>query len=151
MHEIKSWDFEKIKLSAEKAWSHELSKVEIKTEDISKKKVFYTAMYHSMITPNLYHDINGDYRGADKKIYNDSSFTNYTLFSLWDTYRAAHPLYTILHTERVDDMVTSMFKIYEHQGKLPIWHLRANETNTMVGYSAIPVLVDAAFKYGDQI
>ena len=146
MYEIKSWDFEKIKLSAEKAWNHELSKVEIKTEDNSKKKVFYTAMYHSMITPNLYHDINGDYRGADKKIYNDSSFTNYTLFSLWDTYRAAHPLYTILHTERVDDMITSMFKIYEHQGKLPIWHLRANETNTMVGYSAIPVLVDAAFK-----
>ena len=103
-------------------------------------------MYHSMITPNLYHDINGDYRGADKKIYNDSSFTNYTLFSLWDTYRAAHPLYTILHTERVDDMITSMFKIYEHQGKLPIWHLRANETNTMVGYSAIPVLVDEDFK-----
>lgn len=146
MYEIKSWDFEKIKLSAEKAWNHELSKVEIKTEDDSKKKVFYTAMYHSMITPNLYHDINGDYRGADKKIYNDSSFTNYTLFSLWDTYRAAHPLYTILHTERVDDMITSMFKIYEHQGKLPIWHLRANETNTMVGYSAVPVLVDAAFK-----
>lgn len=146
LNEIKDWDFDRIKLQAENSWNSELSKVEIKTDDNSMKRIFYTAMYHSMITPNLYHDINGDYRGADKKIYNDKTFKNYTLFSLWDTYRAAHPLYTILHQEKVHDMVKSMYKIYEHQGKLPIWHLRANETNTMVGYSAIPVMVDATFK-----
>ena len=103
-------------------------------------------MYHTMIAPNLYHDVNGEYRGTDKKVYSDTTFTNYTLFSLWDTYRAAHPLYTITHPERVSDMVNSMLKIFDHQGKLPVWHLRGNETNTMPGYSAIPVVVDAVLK-----
>ena len=103
-------------------------------------------MYHNMIAPNLFQDLNGEYRGTDKKVYKDTTFTNYTLFSLWDTYRAAHPLYTITQPERVSDMVNSMVKIFEQQGKLPVWHLRGNETNTMPGYSAIPVVVDACLK-----
>ena len=104
-----------------------------------------------MIAPNLYHDVNGEYRGTDKKVYSDSTFTNYTLFSLWDTYRAAHPLYTITQPDRVSDMVNSMLKIFDHQGKLPVWHLRGNETNTMPGYSAVPVVVDAVLKGFDNI
>ena len=146
MKEIPHWNFDKTKHEAEKKWYTELSKISIKTKDVRKKKVFYTAMYHTMIAPNLYHDLNGEYRGTDKKVYKDTTFTNYTLFSLWDTYRAAHPLYTITHPERVSDMVNSMLKIFDHQGKLPVWHLRGNETNTMPGYSAIPVVVDASLK-----
>ena len=146
MNEIPHWSFDKVKTEAEQKWNKELSKINIKTNDIKKKRVFYTAMYHTMIAPNLYHDLNGEYRGTDKKVYKDTSYTNYTLFSLWDTYRAAHPLYTITHPERVSDMVNSMLRIFDHQGKLPVWHLRGNETNTMPGYSAIPVVVDASLK-----
>ena len=115
--EIPHWDFDKVKLEAENKWNQELSKINIKTEDLKRKRVFYTAMYHTMIAPNLYQDVNGEYRGTDKVVYKDTTFTNYTLFSLWDTYRAAHPLYTITHPERVSDMVNSMLKIFDHQGK----------------------------------
>ena len=146
MTEIPGWDFDRVLKDAEYKWNKELSKINIKTKDKAKKRVFYTAMYHSMIAPNIFQDLNGEYRGTDKKVYKDTSFTNYTLFSLWDTYRAAHPLYTITHPERVSDMVNSMVKIFEQQGKLPVWHLRGNETNTMPGYSAIPVVVDACLK-----
>ena len=144
--EIPHWDFDKVKKEAENKWNQELSKIDITTDDLKKKRVFYTAMYHTMIAPNLYQDVNGEYRGTDKVVYKDTTFTNYTLFSLWDTYRAAHPLYTITQPERVSDMVNSMLKIFDHQGKLPIWHLRGNETNTMPGYSAIPVVIDASLK-----
>ena len=146
LHEIPDWDFDKVHRNAKAKWNNELSKIKIETTDPKKKKIFYTAMYNSMIAPNIYNDVNGDYRGTDKKVYNDTSFTNYTLFSLWDTYRAAHPLYTLVHSDKVSDMVESMVKIYEHQGKLPVWHLRGNETNTMPGYSAVPVVVDAVLK-----
>ena len=146
MTEIPGWDFDRVLKDAEDKWNKELSKINIKTKDKAKKRVFYTAMYHSMIAPNIFQDLNGEYRGTDKKVYKDTTFTNYTLFSLWDTYRAAHPLYTITHPERVSDMVNSMVKIFEQQGKLPVWHLRGNETNTMPGYSAIPVVVDACLK-----
>ena len=146
MTEIPGWDFDRVLKDAEYKWNKELSKINIKTKDKAKKRVFYTAMYHSMIAPNIFQDLNGEYRGTDKKVYKDTTFTNYTLFSLWDTYRAAHPLYTITHPERVSDMVNSMVKIFEQQGKLPVWHLRGNETNTMPGYSAIPVVVDACLK-----
>ena len=97
MTEIPGWDFEKVRKDAEEKWEKELSKIKIETNDLKKKRIFYTAMYHTMIAPNLYHDINGEYRGTNKVVYKDNSFTNYTLFSLWDTYRAAHPLYTITH------------------------------------------------------
>lgn len=144
--EIPHWDFDKIVKQADDKWNKELSKITIETPDLSKKKIFYTAMYHTMIAPNLFSDVNGQFRGTDKKVYENPGFTNYTLFSLWDTYRAAHPLYTITQPERMSDMINSMLTIFDHQGKLPVWHLRGNETNTMPGYSAIPVVVDACLK-----
>lgn len=144
--EMPNWDFNKVLSNNKAQWNKELSKINIKTESESAKKVFYTAMYHTLIAPNVFDDVNGDYRGTDKKIYKNSDFTNYTLFSLWDTYRTAHPLYTLTQQERVPDMINSMLKIYKQQGKLPVWHLRGNETNTMVGYSGVPVVVDACLK-----
>ncbi len=99
-----------------------------------------------MVAPSIFNDHNDDYRGADKKIYHDTTFTNLTAFSLWDTYRGAHPLFTLLQRQRVNDMVNTMLKIYEQQGKLPVWHLVGNETNTMPGNSAFPVIADAALK-----
>ncbi|PKQ64204.1 sugar hydrolase [Labilibaculum filiforme] len=144
--EIKDWDFEKVLAENQAKWNTELAKVEIQTKDLKKKKIFYTAMYHTLIAPNLFNDANGDYRGVDKEVYKGADFTNYTLFSLWDTYRTANPLYTLTQPERVPDMINSMLTIYKQQGKLPVWHLRGNETNTMVGYSAVPVIVDACLK-----
>ncbi|PTN27675.1 glycoside hydrolase domain-containing protein, partial [Desulfonatronum sp. SC1] len=96
--------------------------------------------------PVLFNDHDTSYRGTDKEVYTNPGFTNYSVFSFWDTYRAVHPLFTIVQPERVDDMITSMLKIYQQQGKLPIWHLMGSETNCMVGYSAVPVVADAFFK-----
>jgi predicted alpha-1,2-mannosidase len=144
--ELPAWDFDKTVAAADALWNKELDKVELVTADDVKKKIFYTALYHTMIAPSTFNDHDGSYRGVDKKVYPKSNFTNLTTFSLWDTYRAANPLYTILQPERVDDMVNSMLAIYQQQGKLPIWHLMGNETNTMVGYSAVPVVVDAFLK-----
>lgn len=144
--EIPAWDFKEVLAQNKAQWNKELSKIQIKTEDLAKKRVFYTAMYHTLIAPNLFNDSNGEYRGVDKKVYKETNFTNYTLFSLWDTYRTAHPLYTLTQPERVPDLINSMLNIYKQQGKLPVWHLRGNETNTMVGYSAVPVVVDACLK-----
>jgi predicted alpha-1,2-mannosidase len=144
--EIPHWNFDKISKDANNKWNNELSKIQIKTEKKSKKKIFYTALFHSMMAPTLYNDHNGDYRGTDKKIYRNPGFNNYTLFSLWDTYRAAHPLYTLIQPERVPDMINSMLAIYQQQGKLPVWHLRGNETNCMPGYSSVPVVADAVLK-----
>ncbi|MGZ2369718.1 GH92 family glycosyl hydrolase [Ancylomarina sp. YFZ004] len=144
--EIPDWDFEKVQANADKKWNKELNKIQIKTNNKKDLKTFYTACYHSMIAPSLFNDINKDYRGTDKKLYKNVNFNNYSVFSLWDTYRTAHPLFTITQSERVSDMVNSMLKIYEQQGKLPVWHLMGSETNTMVGYSAIPVVVDACLK-----
>ena len=144
--EMPSWNFNEVLIQNKAKWNKELSKIEIKTKDESAKKVFYTAMYHTLIAPNLFNDANGDYRGVDKKVYDKANFTNYTLFSLWDTYRTAHPLYTLTQKDRVPDMINSMLAIYKQQGKLPVWHLRGNETNTMVGYSGVPVVVDACLK-----
>jgi predicted alpha-1,2-mannosidase len=144
--EIPGWNFTKVATAADAAWNQELQKVQIKADSPARLKVFYTALYHTMIAPSIFNDHNGDYWGTDKKVYKNAPFTNLTTFSLWDTYRAAHPLFTILQPERVNDMVNSMLAIYQQQGKLPIWHLMANETNTMVGYSAVPVVVDAYLK-----
>jgi predicted alpha-1,2-mannosidase len=144
--ELPGWNFDKTVAAANAAWNKELQKVEAKTTDDSKKKVFYTALYHTLIAPSIFNDHNGDYLGTDKKVYPKASFTNLTTFSLWDTYRAANPLYTILQPERVNDMINSMLAIYQQQGKLPMWHLMGNETNTMVGYSAVPIVVDAYLK-----
>lgn len=144
--EIPHWDFEKVVAAADAAWDKELQKVRIQTDNKAQLRTFYTALYHTMIAPSIFNDHNGDYRGTDKKVYQNAPFTNLTTFSLWDTYRAAHPLFTILQSNRVNDMINSMLAIYQQQGKLPVWHLMGNETNTMVGYSGVPVVADAILK-----
>jgi predicted alpha-1,2-mannosidase len=144
--EIPHWDFETTREQARGKWNRELAKIEFFHPDESEMRTFYTAMYHAFYGPVLYNDHDRSYKGTDRKVYSDPGFDNYTTFSLWDTYRALHPLFTIVQTERMDDMINSMLNIYEHQGKLPIWHLMGCETNTMVGYSAVPVVADAVFK-----
>ncbi|MDB5023984.1 MAG: hypothetical protein JWP78_1739 [Mucilaginibacter sp.] len=144
--EIPGWDFNKVVSGADKAWNTELRKIRIRADSLSQLKKFYTAMYHTMIAPSIFNDVNGDYWGTDKKIHRHAPFTNLTTFSLWDTYRANNPLYTIIQPERVSDMINTMLAIYQQQGSLPVWHLMANETNCMVGNSAVPVIVDAYLK-----
>jgi len=144
--EIPYWNFEDIAQQASTAWNKELNKIKVTTADTSRLRTFYTALYHTMIAPSVFNDHNGDYRGTDKAVYSKASFTNLTTFSLWDTYRAAHPLFTLFQSERVNDMVSSMLAIYQQQGKLPIWHLMGNETNTMPGYSSVQVIADAYLK-----
>lgn len=144
--EIPHWDFAAAKENAQDSWRKALSKITIETPDTAKKRVFYTALYHSMIDPALFNDHDGSYRGTDKKVYEKADFQNYSVFSLWDTYRALNPLYTLIERDRVVDFVKSMLAIYQQQGKLPVWHLMGNETNCMVGYSAAPVIADAIVK-----
>ncbi|UII20883.1 GH92 family glycosyl hydrolase [Fulvivirga ligni] len=144
--EIPNWDFQEVASVANREWNQELSKVQVSMPTEKQMKVFYTSLYHTMIAPSIFQDINGQYRGADGKVYTDTSFHNYTTYSLWDTYRAAHPLYTLVQAERVKDFVKSFLNIYNQQGKLPIWHLVGNETDCMVGYPSIPVIADAYFK-----
>ncbi|MXV51860.1 glycoside hydrolase family 92 protein [Pedobacter sp. HMF7647] len=144
--EIPAWNFSEIVVRADQAWNKQLSKVSVKTDSLSQMKKFYTAMYHTMIAPSTFNDVNNDYRGTDKKVYRKASFQNTTTYSLWDTYRALHPLYTLIQPERVNDIINTMLAVYEQQGSLPMWHLMGCETNTMVGYSAVPVVVDAYLK-----
>lgn len=147
--ELPGWDFEQVATEATKAWNSELSKIDIETKEESVQRIFYTALYHTMIAPSEFCDVNGDYRGADGEVYRNADFVNYTTLSLWDTYRAAHPLMTIIHPEKMSDMMNTMVHIYEQQGKLPVWHLMGCETNCMVGNPGIPVVADAILKgYG---
>ena len=143
--ELPGWDFASTVKSADAKWEKELSKVKIEASNTTKK-VFYTALFHTMVAPSLFNDVNKDYLGTDKKVYKKAAFNNLTTFSLWDTYRAANPLFTILHQDKVNDVVNTMLAIYKQQGKLPVWHLMGSETNTMVGYHAVPVIVDAYLK-----
>ncbi|RYZ51346.1 MAG: glycoside hydrolase family 92 protein, partial [Chitinophagaceae bacterium] len=144
--ELPHWNFDRVVTTADAVWNKELNKVQITAASITRMRTFYTALYHTLIAPSIYNDTNGDYLGTDKKVYKKAPFTNLTTFSLWDTYRAAHPLFTIMQTEKVNDMINSMLAIYQHQGKLPVWHLMGNETNTMPGYSGVQVVADAYLK-----
>lgn len=144
--EIPGWDFDAIARQADQKWNSELSRIRVGTPREEDKKIFYTALYHTMIDPMLFNDHNGDYRGADKKVYPHASFQNYTVFSLWDTYRALNPLYTIVQPDRVNDIVQSLLAIYRQQGKLPVWHLEGCETNTMPGISSVQVVAEAYMK-----
>jgi predicted alpha-1,2-mannosidase len=144
--EVPGWEFDRVVVNANSAWNNELSKVKVKSNNNQDLRTFYTALYHSFFAPILFNDANGDYRGTDKQEYHSPGFNNYSVFSLWDTYRAEHPLFTLVQPERVGDMVNTMLQIYKQQGKLPIWHLMGNETDCMVGYSAVPVIADAIFK-----
>jgi len=143
--EIPDWNFDRVVQNASNSWNNELSVIEYNASK-KLKTIFYTALYHSYFFPSMYRDVNAEYRGSDQKIYSGVGHMNYTLFSLWDTYRAQHPLLTIVQPGMINDLVVSMLRIYKEQGKLPVWHLSGNETNTMVGYHAVPVIVDAYLK-----
>ena len=129
-----------------KNWNEQLSKVEIKSNDIDEKVKFYTALYHSMLAPTIYSDMDGAYYGPDKQVHQADGWTNYSTFSLWDTYRAAHPLYTYIEPQRVNDMVKSFLAFSEQNGRLPVWNFYGSETDMMIGYHAVPVIVDAYLK-----
>ena len=139
-------DFDKYLAVTRKNWNEQLSKVEIKSNDIDEKVKFYTALYHSMLAPTIYSDVDGAYYGPDKQVYQADGWTNYSTFSLWDTYRAAHPLYTYIEPQRVNDMVKSFLAFSEQNGRLPVWNFYGSETDMMIGYHAVPVIVDAYLK-----
>jgi predicted alpha-1,2-mannosidase len=146
--EIPGWDFEKTKKEASNKWEKELSKIEVETLDEKDKTTFYTALYHTMMSPVLYEDVDTKYLDVDQNIHNAKDFTNYTVFSLWDTYRALHPLYNIIQPKRNNDFIKSMLSHARHSvhHSLPIWSHYANENWCMIGYHAVSVLADAIAK-----
>ena len=144
--ELADWNFDGVRNEATRKWNEQLACIDIDTPDERAKKIFYTAMYHMFIAPTLYCDVNGDFRGHDDKVYTNNTWKNYSTFSLWDTYRTLHPLFTIIKPQYVPDLVNSMLSIYDQQEKLPIWPLIGGETNQMPGYSAVPVIADAYLK-----
>lgn len=143
MSEIRGWDFQQVKSEAEQLWNQELSKIQIKSEDENKLQIFYTALYHTMIQPNIAQDLDGKYRGRDNKIHTAKGFDYYSVFSLWDTFRAAHPLYTLIDRKRTADYINTFITQYEEGGRLPVWELASNETDCMIGYHAVSVIADA--------
>ncbi len=144
--ELPDWDFERVRKDAHDKWNKELSKIKVESLSDEDKRIFYTSFYHTMIAPSLFCDVDGSYFGADQMVHKKPRFTNYTTLSLWDTYRAAQPLMTLIHQDRLPDLINSMLTIYGQQGKLPVWHLMGNETNTMVGNPGIAVIADAITK-----
>jgi predicted alpha-1,2-mannosidase len=144
--EIPEWDFEKTRIDADAAWNAALGKIDVRGGTKAQRVTFYTALYHAMLAPNVFMDVDGRYRGRDLQIHEARDFTNYTVFSLWDTYRAAHPLFTIVEPERTVDFIETFLAQYEQGGLLPVWELAGNETNCMIGYHAVPVIVDAYVK-----
>lgn len=144
--EIPTWNFKSTVQKAQSIWNSELAKFKIKTCHTDKKIQFYTALYHNMIAPNIYSDTDGAYLGMDNKIHKAIGFDNYYTLSLWDTFRATNPLYTLTDEKKVSDFVNSMLTQYKESGLLPVWSLWGNETNCMIGYHAVPVIVDAYLK-----
>lgn len=144
--EIPGWDFKQVASQAQAKWNTELAKVSVNTKNLVDKHIFYTALYHSMIDPALFNDHDGSYRGADKKVYPSPGYDTYTAFSLWDTYRAENPLFILTQPKRTADMVNTMIAICQQQGRLPMWHLMANETGTMVGIASRQIIAEAYLK-----
>jgi len=144
--EIKHWDFEKVKKESETLWNKELSKIQVTSDDKDKLAIFYTALYHTMMQPNIAQDLDGKYRGRDNQIHVTEGFDYYTVFSLWDTFRAAHPLYTLIDKKRTSDYINTFIKQYEQGGRLPVWELASNETDCMIGYHSVSVIADAMAK-----
>lgn len=154
--EIKHWDFNKVKKQAEQLWDNQLSKIQITEtnketrgeaeQSEAKLVIFYTALYHTMVQPNIAQDIDGKYRGRDNKIHQAEGFDYYSVFSLWDTFRAAHPLYTLIEKKRTADFINTFLKQYEQGGRLPVWELASNETDCMIGYHSVSVMADAMAK-----
>ena len=144
--EITHWDFEKAKTAAQALWNKELSKIEITEKNKDKLAVFYTALYHTMMQPNIAEDIDGKFRGRDNQIHVADTYDYYTVFSLWDTFRAAHPLYTLIDKKRTSDYINTFIAQYEQGGRLPVWELASNETDCMIGYHSVSVIADAMAK-----
>ena len=162
--ELPGWDFDKVRAEAKAAWNNELSKIEVSGGTDAQTTTFYTALYHTMIQPNIFQDVDGSYRGRDGKIHNiatdgiggterdrkskieNRKSDNYTVFSLWDTFRAAHPLYTIIEQKRTADFINTFIRQYEQGGRLPVWDLWGEETDCMIGYHAVSVIADAMAK-----
>lgn len=145
--EIKDWDFEKVKSNAQKSWNTELNKITIEASEDTKVN-FYTAMYHTFINPTVYTDVNGQYKGLDQDTHVANGFTNYSTFSLWDTYRALHPFFNIIQPSRNNDMVKSMLAHYNQSAlhMLPIWSHYSNDNWCMSGYHSVSVIADAILK-----
>lgn len=144
--EANHWDFEIYKKNAELSWEKELSKIDVQTNNTEKATVFYTALYHCFIHPSLAGDVDGTYRGRDFKIHQANGFTPYTIFSLWDTFRGLHPLFTIIEQKRTSDIINTFLQQYKESGRLPMWELSANETNCMIGFHSVSVIADAFTK-----
>ncbi len=144
--EIPEWNFDDIRKQSFDTWNKELGKIRVKGGSNDQKKVFYSAMYHALLQPNTFMDTDGRYRGMDRGIHTAEGFTNYTVFSLWDTYRTWHPLMTIIEQERTADFIKTMLNMYETGGLLPVWELSGNETWCMIGNHSIPVIADAWMK-----
>ena len=134
--------FDQIHSQTKKVWENELDKIQV-TGDHDEEVIFYTSLYHSLIAPNIFNDVDGSYRGLDQKIHKDTKRNTYTVFSLWDTFRAAHPLYTLIAPEETTDFIHTFLKHYNQGGRLPVWELSANETDCMIGYHSVPVIYDA--------
>ncbi|WP_291132581.1 GH92 family glycosyl hydrolase [Flavobacterium sp. UBA7682] len=146
MSEIPGWNFNKVKEDAEKLWDQQLAKIQITETNTDKLAIFYTALYHTMVQPNIAQDIDGKYRGRDNKIHKAEGFDYYSVFSLWDTFRGAHPLYTLIEKKRTTDFINTFLKQYEQGGRLPVWELASNETDCMIGYHSVSVMADAMAK-----
>ncbi len=146
--EAKHWDFDKYKLDAQNIWNEQLKKIEVKDkeEDPNKLRIFYTALYHTSIHPSLNMDVDNQYRGRDGQIHIAKGFTNYSVFSLWDTYRALHPLFTIIERKRTADFINTFLVQYQQGGRLPMWELSGNETDCMIGFHSVSVIADAMAK-----
>ncbi|GAB2695923.1 GH92 family glycosyl hydrolase [Mucilaginibacter koreensis] len=146
--EVPGWNFEQVKAKGQQQWEDELHKIEIQSPSKTEKQNFYTSMYHALINPTIYMDVDGQYKGLDGNIHKAEGFTNYTTFSLWDTYRALHPLLNIIEPKRNADMVTSMLRHYQQSPEqmLPVWSNSGNENWCMSGYHSVPVIADAIIK-----
>ncbi len=144
--EIPNWAFDSIRVASYEAWDKELSKIKVSGSSSANRETFYTALYHTMCAPTLFSDVNGQYRGGDGKVHTTSGFENYSTFSLWDTYRAEHPLFTMMHPDRVPQMINAMINFQSEYGYLPVWPLQGYETQCMIGYHSIPVITDAYLK-----
>lgn len=140
------WDFQKYKSEAKNAWDKQLSKIKVSDESDEKLTTFYTALYHCCIHPSINMDVDNKYRGRDNKIHEAKDFTNYNVFSLWDTYRALHPLLTIIEPEKTADFIKTFLAQYKQSGRLPVWELSSNETDCMIGYHSVSVIADAMAK-----
>ncbi|WP_322932835.1 GH92 family glycosyl hydrolase [Bacteroides sp. CG01] len=146
LSEVPDDNFDKYRNLTHDNWNRQLSKIEIVSNSTDDKVNFYTALYHSMIAPTIYSDVDGTYYGPDKKTHKTDGWVNYSTFSLWDTFRAAHPLFTYTEPERANDMVKSFIAFYEQNKRLPVWNFYGSETDMMIGYHAVPVIVDAYLK-----